>query len=84
MKDQIKLTVVNTSAEAVYRRLGFLLPDRSQDGGTLAGGVDPATGRPGWYRVVLREVEPEPDASTGTLMRQGDGECFPSFDEERY
>lgn len=74
VKDQIKLTVADTSAEGVYRRLGFLLPDRSQDGGLLVGGVDPATGRPGWYRAILRETELEPAASAP--VRGGDGECF--------
>ncbi|KAM5530328.1 hypothetical protein V8D89_015999 [Ganoderma adspersum] len=71
VKDQIKLTVADTSAEGVYRRLGFLLPDRSQDSGVLVGGVDPTTGRPGWYSAILRETEPEPEASA--LVRGGDG-----------
>ncbi|PIL26027.1 hypothetical protein GSI_11781 [Ganoderma sinense ZZ0214-1] len=69
VKDCIKLAVANPSTEGVYRRLGFLLPDRSQNGGVLAGGVDPTTGRPGWYCAVLGETEPEPDVSA--LARRG-------------
>nr|VWO94732.1 Putative pathogenicity island effector protein (SPI-2 type III secretion system translocon protein SseC) [Ganoderma boninense] len=84
VKDRIKLAVANVSAEDAYRRLGFLLPDRSQDGSVLAGGVDPATGRQGWYSAILRGAEPEPEASA--LTRRGnDGldifNCeFPSGD----
>ena len=74
VKDQIKLSMADISSEAAYRRLGFLLPDRSQGGSVLEGGVDPATGHPGWYRAIWREVEPGPDLSV--QVPRGDGKCF--------
>ena len=64
VKEQVKLNVADAAAEQLYRNLGFLLPHQSPDGRALTGGIDPATGRPGWYRSIWRESEQEPDPST--------------------
>ncbi|CDO73604.1 hypothetical protein BN946_scf185014.g74 [Trametes cinnabarina] len=46
------------SAENVYRKAGFLFPERTASG-LAAGGRDPATGQRAWFRSVLGGVEPE-------------------------
>ncbi|TBU31254.1 hypothetical protein BD311DRAFT_804764 [Dichomitus squalens] len=69
VKEQVKLNVADAAAEELYRRLGFLLPHQSPDGMALTGGIDPATGRRGWYRSIWRESEQEPDNSTRRARR---------------
>ncbi|RPD81546.1 hypothetical protein L226DRAFT_527822 [Lentinus tigrinus ALCF2SS1-7] len=54
-KEEVHLNVSDESAERVYRRAGFLFPDRSGD--VVAGGVDPVSGRKSWYALARREIE---------------------------
>lgn len=61
LKEQMNLFVMDPGAERVYRRAGFLFPDR-EDGGE-GGGRDPCTGRKAWYHAVWRGVEVEPSPS---------------------
>lgn len=60
LKVEVCLNVVEAGAERVYKRAGFLFPDR--EGDTPTGGGDPTTGRPSWYPsawrgLVLEESE---------------------------
>ncbi|RPD58469.1 hypothetical protein L227DRAFT_188399 [Lentinus tigrinus ALCF2SS1-6] len=61
-KEEVNLNVADEGAERVYRRSGFLFPDRNGD--AVTGGIDPATGRKGWYESIWRGVEQEPEPSS--------------------
>ena len=63
-KAEVNLNVADAGAERVYRRAGFLFPDRSGDADGPTGGVDPATGRKGWYESLWRAVVPEDEPSS--------------------
>ncbi len=56
-KEEVYLNVVEASAERMYKRVGFLLPD--WEGDVPVGGVDPVTGRKAWYSSAWRGVEHE-------------------------
>ena len=64
-KAEVNLAVADGGPERLYRRSGFLFPERSGDVG-VAGGVDPATGRKAWYECSLREVQQEQESSSET------------------
>ncbi|KAI1787339.1 hypothetical protein LXA43DRAFT_714488 [Ganoderma leucocontextum] len=72
VKDQIKLNVLNTSSEAVYR-VWVSCFQTSLRTAPSSRGDRPGHGPSGMYRAILREVELEPDASA--RVRRGDGEC---------
>ena len=59
-KEEVNLNVVDPSAERIYRRVGFLFPERTA--GIEVGGRDPVTGRKAWYTSVIRRVEAEAGA----------------------
>ena len=63
-KEEINLNMSASDrrAERVYKRAGFLLPD--WEGDVPTGGVDPVTGRRGWYISTPIAVEVEAAAST--------------------
>ncbi|TFK78392.1 hypothetical protein K466DRAFT_507347 [Polyporus arcularius HHB13444] len=62
-KEEMNLNVADPGAERVYKRSGFLFPDKYGD--VVAGGLDPATGRKAWYASawlgVERDTEPSPE-----------------------
>ncbi|KAI0723904.1 hypothetical protein C8T65DRAFT_91622 [Cerioporus squamosus] len=58
VNEEVNLLVDDPGAERVYRRAGFLFPDRS--GEALSGGRDPSTGQKVWYHALWQGVEPEP------------------------
>ncbi|RPD81553.1 hypothetical protein L226DRAFT_496470 [Lentinus tigrinus ALCF2SS1-7] len=60
-KEEVNLNVAVADAERVYRRSGFLLP--AMDGEGVTEGIDPTTGRQGWFKVWLACIEPRPDAA---------------------
>ena len=49
VEGEINLLVVDSGAEGVYRRAGFLFPAMSDD---ETGGRDPVTGHKAWHRCV--------------------------------
>ncbi|KAI0762549.1 hypothetical protein C8Q74DRAFT_1290988 [Fomes fomentarius] len=53
LKVEVCLNVAEAGAERVYKRAGFLFPDREGD---TPRGVDPTTGRPSWYSVASRDL----------------------------
>ena len=63
-KEEVHLNVWEESAERVYKRAGFLFPDRSGD--IVVGGVDPTTSRKSWFTLARREIERESQPSIET------------------
>ncbi|KAI0362481.1 hypothetical protein OH77DRAFT_1416743 [Trametes cingulata] len=55
-KDTVCIIVADPAAERIYRRAGFLFPEKTEDGAT-AGGRDPVSGLKTWYPVTLRGFE---------------------------
>ncbi len=53
-KEEVNLNGADANAERIYRRCGFLLPDRT--GEVATGDIDPATGRKGWFDVDFRDL----------------------------
>ncbi|TFK88514.1 hypothetical protein K466DRAFT_662234 [Polyporus arcularius HHB13444] len=53
-KEEVNLNGADPNAERIYRRCGFLFPDRA--GEVPTGDIDPATGRKGWFDVDFRDL----------------------------
>ena len=58
MEVNLNVAVAEKSTERLYKRVGFMLPDGEEP--DLKGGLDPATGRNGWYASNWRDIKLEP------------------------
>ena len=65
VKERVGLIAADRAVTELARTLGFCLPSQFQDVNHPTGGIDPAAGKPGWYRSIWLESE----LDTGTSSR---------------